>query len=341
MKRLLVLAALASALVTTASAEPYEWRGPLPIRDQFPLEMIALDFTPRDGGWLERGEWAIEVGLVHVNSFEISEGHDQRVAEWLAGSYSPDYSFVADTETTRAHVRVDFGVGSRVQLGLEIPMIHHGSGFLDSIIDTTHDSFGLPGNDREDRPNDQLEFDVIAGAGRFYLDDDTTELGDVVLSAKIGLHEGYRHAVSLVLEAKAPTGDEKGLAGSGSWDYGLSIVGSALTESRRHAWHWGFGYSVLGEAKELPIDFDDKLAGFFAYEYMPNERWSVVAQAQVETSGLPDKTGSPQGDPRAGIAVGFHHGRGDWQISSGFLENVTTNDNSMDLGFFFLTSWRH
>ena len=30
-----------------ALAAEGDWRGPLPIRDQFPLEMIALDFTPR------------------------------------------------------------------------------------------------------------------------------------------------------------------------------------------------------------------------------------------------------------------------------------------------------
>lgn len=336
--RAALLALLLAA--SPALAESGDWRGPLPVRDQFPLELIALDFTPRDGGWLERGEWAVEAGLVHANTFEISEGHDQRVAQWLAGSYQPADSFVADSETTRAHVRVDFGVGGRVQLGLEVPVLHHGGGFLDGLIDETHETLGLPGNDREDRPNDQLEFDFLAGASRFHLDDSSTEIGDVVLSAKIGLHAGPGHAVSLVLEAKAPTGDEDALAGSGSWDYGLSLVGTGLTGSRRHAWHWGLGWFALGEPEQLPIDFEDKLTGFFGYEYLPNSRWSVVAQAQFQTPALPETAGKPHGDPRAGIAVGFHRGGERWQVSSGFIQNLTTNDNTADFGLFFLTRWK-
>jgi hypothetical protein len=322
-------------------AETGPGRGPLPVRDQFPLEMIALDLTPRGGGWLERGEWGLEIGIVHSNTCEIASDLDQRAADFLGGVYESDYTFIADGEATRAHLRVDFGVGARVQLGLEIPVISHQGGFLDDLIDTTHDTFGLPGNDRDERPQDQLEFDVIAGSARFQLDDDTTELGDVVASAKIGLYSGERSAVSLVLEAKAPTGDEEGLAGSGAWDYGLSVVGSAASGSERHLWHWGLGWFALGEPESLPIDFEDKLSGYFGYEYRPNERWSVVAQAQVETPALPDKPGAPHGDPRAGVAVGFHRGGERWQISAGFLENLTTNDNTLDLGLFFLTSWRN
>ena len=91
--------------------------------------MISLDLTPRGGGWLERGEWALELGLVHSNTFEISEDFDSRAADFLSGAYESDYTFIADGETTRAHLRIDFGVGSRVQLGLEVPVISHQSVF--------------------------------------------------------------------------------------------------------------------------------------------------------------------------------------------------------------------
>lgn len=336
----LAAAALSCTLVVPVQAEPGPGRGPLPIRDQFPPEMIALDLTPRSGGWLERGEWGLEIGLVHANSFEISPDFDSRATDFLGGVYQPDYTFIADGETTRAHVRIDFGVGSRVQLGLEVPVISHGGGFLDSLIDTTHETFGLPGNDRDERPNDQIEFDFISGASRFQLGDGTTELGDLVVSAQVGLFSRDRSAISVVLEAKAPTGDEAGLAGSGAWDYGVSLVGSAASGSERHLCHWGLGWFALGEPQSLPIDFDDKLSGYIGYEYRPNERWSVVAQAQVESSALPDKPGARHGDPRAGIAVGFHRGGERWQMSAGFLENLTTNDNTLDLGVFFVSSWR-
>ena len=332
---------LVLALAVSALAETGPGRGPLPVRDQFPLEMIALDLTPRSGGLLERGQWILEVGFVHANTFEISEDFDKRAEDFVAGVHEPDYSVIADGETTRAHVRVDFGVGSRVQLGLEVPVISHGSGFLDSIIGTTHDSFGLPGNDRDERPEDQLEFDVIAGASRFRLDESSTELGDAVVSAKIGLHQTESHAIALVAEVKAPTGDEDGLAGSGAWDYGLSFIGSFSGSSGRHLSHAGIGWFVIGAPESVPIEFEDKLSAYFAYEFRPNDRWSVVAQAQVQTPGLPEKDGSPHGDPRAGLAVGFHRGGERWQLSAGLLENLTTNDNTIDLGLFFLSSWRH
>jgi hypothetical protein len=322
-------------------AEPRPWRGPLTVRDQFPLELIALDFTPDDGGWLARGEWSVELEVVHANTFEISEGLETRAEAFEAGLALPGYDFVTDGETTRGSVRVDFGVGARVQLGLEVPVLHHDSGFLDSLIDRTHEIFGLPDNNRGDRPRDALDHDVIRGDERARLQGASTSLGDVVLSAKVGLLDGPNSALAVVVEAKAPTGDEEKLAGSGSWDFGLSVVGTGAPGLGRHVVHWGLGWTAIGDVEALPIDLDDKLSGFVGYEYRPSPRWSVVAQLQAESSGLPAGVDGPHDDPRAGLAVGFHHGRDSWQVSAGFIENLTTNDNTTDLGLFFSAAWRH
>ncbi len=132
-------------------------------------------------------------------------------------------------------------------------------------------------------------------------------------------------------------GDEHAFAGSGSWDYGLAIHGTLGRGD--HFFHGGLGWYFLGDAKALPVvDWEDKGTLQLGYEWRVNGRWSVVAHVMAGTSALPS---SPQrnDDERIEAAIGFHYGRDNWQLSVGILENLTTNDNTQDLGIHIALGW--
>ncbi|MEM7247555.1 MAG: DUF3187 family protein [Acidobacteriota bacterium] len=318
-------------------ADDLRWRGPLRVRTQFPLDLLSLDLEPDHGGLLPQGLWALDVSVTHSNTFEITEGFDIARAAFDSGASLGDWAFVVDAEVTRFGIRMDWVPHRRVQLGIEVPALSYSEGFLDGIVDDTHDTLGLPGNDRDLRPQDQLEIEFLGGRSRYTLPDDGLSFGDVTLSAKIGLYRDDFAAWALRVSAKAPTGDEDKLAGSGSWDFGLAL--HTTLGRGNHYFHGGLGWYVLGDAEVLPVvDWEDKGVLQLGYEWRANGRWSVVAHLIAATSALPS---SPQrnDDERIEAVFGFHYGRDNWQLSVGVIENITTNDNTQDLGIHVGMSW--
>jgi hypothetical protein len=336
--------AVALALAAPSFAQPRGSRhdemlgqGPLPIRSQFPLDLVTLDMTPQSAFMPERGATSIDIVVTHVNTFEITPGYDERATDFEAGIFHPGWDFNVDDEATRASLTFAFQVGRRVNLGFEVPMISYGGGFMDSTIEDFHDALSLPQNDRDSKDHDLLNVDLIAGSTRFRMSDDETGLGDAVLRARVLLAHGRSAAWTAVLEAKAPTGEQSSFTGSGEWDYGLSFLVSAGSE--RHLFHGGLGHQVLGQPSDWPIAITDRTSGFAAYEFAPNERWSIVFQAMGATSILPEQSGYKQDGPRAELALGFHWNHGPFTLSSGFIENLTTNDNDLDLGLYVQLGW--
>ena len=340
------LAALAAALLAMLVAprpcaaddsDEVRWVGPFHVRSQFPLDLTTLDLTPDTARILEPGVISLEVMAVHSNTFEITPGYDARVTLFDAGGRAAGYDFNMDAETTRTTIRFDAAVARRVELGFELPIVTYSAGFLDSLVDRTHTAFGLPGNDRGLKPDDVLNVDILSATGRDLLDGEGTHLGDIVLRAKWGLLERSRSALAAVIEVKAPTGDERSFSGSGSWDEGLAFLVSA--GSVRHSFHGGAGYQALGQPDRYPVAIRDRTDAYAGYAYSPNARWSLAAHVMAASSILPAGPHIKSDDPRAELVAGVRYGRRDWDLSAGFIENLTTSDNTADFGIFFGLGW--
>ena len=335
MRPWIALALLLTA--STAAAGEVRARGPMRVRSQFPLDLVTLDMTPESAFLREPGQSWISFDVVHSNSFEITPRYDAHVAEYSTGIYPATYDFVVDAEVTRTTLSAEFTLGRHVALGFEAPLLSYGGGFMDSTIESFHDATGLPQNDRDLKPRDDFEIDLLAGTRRDRLDRAETQLGDLGLRARFLLAGGERAAWTAVVEAKAPTGREKSFAGSGEWDYGVAMEVSA--GGRRHAFHGGAGHQFLGQPSEWPFAIDDRTTAYAGYEYDPNARWAIVMHVMAATSILPSQAGYPQGDARAELVAGLHYGRDRFQISAGFVENLLTNDNDVDLGFTVGFGW--
>ena len=127
-----------------------------------------------------------------------------------------DETLVFDGETTRLELGLRYGAGERLELGLRVPYVRHSAGNLDSLIDTWHDWFGLPGGSRETRASDLLEFRYVDADGtRLDFRDSAGDLGDLRLTAGWRLDAGGAHRRALRFGLTLPTGSADSLTGAG------------------------------------------------------------------------------------------------------------------------------
>jgi len=138
-------------------------------------------------------------------------------------------SVMLDGETYRSTLALRYGYNDRFEVGIDIPYVSHNGGFLDGFIENWHDTFGLPGGDRDKFPRDRLQYSYRRNNRQLLdLTDSSAGLGDLRMSAGWQLVEeaGERPgAASLRFSLKLPTGDSDKLLGSGGTDLAVSLAG--------------------------------------------------------------------------------------------------------------------
>ena len=137
-------------------------------------------------------------------------------------------SVTLDGETTRAEFAYRFGLGPRLEVGVELPYVWHASGNLDSFIEDWHKALGLPLGSRRRRPEDQLQFTYEDDTGvRLDYGRNSDGMGDARIIAGWQLTDGPTYAVALRFGIKLPTGDSAEFHGSGGTDFSIGIAGDA------------------------------------------------------------------------------------------------------------------
>ena len=157
-----------------------------------------------------------------------------------------------DGENSRLALRYLRGWANGWEYGIELPLIHHGGGTLDSLVEDFHDLFGLTQSGRERSAQDLLIYQYERnGVSQFSVNRPSTGMGDVSLLMAKQLASNAATQTSIRAQLKLPTGDSSQLLGSGAWDTSLGIYHSA---SPKQNWHWQAhaGVSYLGTGDLLP-----------------------------------------------------------------------------------------
>ena len=127
-------------------------------------------------------------------------------------------------------------------LRLQLPVIAHTQGFLDSPIEAYHQALGLPQDLRPSFPRDQITI-------QYSRDDNTLiditrnekSIGDISAQLAWQKNISNKMAISYWGSIKLPTGDYKKLTGSGSTDIALwSAMDYRLKDTR-----WLYGQAGL------------------------------------------------------------------------------------------------
>jgi len=200
-------------LAVSANASADAW---FPLRNQNPFLQI-FGLPAFEGAYLAgNGESRFRVALDIANHADFGSTQGETI--------------VIDGESYYLDVAYRKRLFDWLELGIDVPLVSHRSGFLDNAIESWHDFLGLSNGKRQGSAN-QLAFSYIKqDIIDFQLGDTATGLGDVRLMLAAPLRtprapDGF--AVTLRSVIKLPTGDADRLLGSGATDYSLALHASA------------------------------------------------------------------------------------------------------------------
>jgi len=224
---------------------------------------------------------------------------EMRLTLDLANNYTTDATprerIVLDGESSRFTLHGRYGLGRRLEVGVEIPCLVIGGGFLDNFIENYHRTFGFPNGSREQAPQNRLLYRYEKG-GRPLLNvfQSDAGLGDIKLTGGWQLNRGQTdtsRGITLRASLKLPTGDSASLRGSGSTDLALWLAGNRNIElsSGNLTFFWAAGAMAMTEGKVLQ-EQQRPLVGFGALGagWSPVQWFVLKIQANGHTSFFRD-----------------------------------------------------
>lgn len=181
---------------------------------------LPQETTPEVQG---KGRWSASLTQDVANIYTVSN----TAAEQL----------LLDGELYRWDLVVRYGLAERFEVGIELPFILQGGGFLDGFIEGWHSTWGFSQGGRTDGPRNRLTYRYTKDSvQRLNVTSSGQGIGDISLLAGYRLYDRQnnldRDTLSVRAQLKLPSGDSASLRGSGSTDLSLLLTGSTnrLTE---------------------------------------------------------------------------------------------------------------
>jgi uncharacterized protein DUF3187 len=269
--RLAIIFALALAPNASRAGDDFD---PFPTSDRSPFVQVyglpALD-GPR---LLPAGQSTVRLTAEVANNF-VSMVNERE-------------SLFLDGETHRTALVVQRGTVFG-EWGIEVPYVTHGGGFMDSFIESWHNTFDFPNGGREQFPQNQLAYVYRRdGIDRVRLVENARGVGDVQLLG--GWHVPSEKAswdVALRASIKLPTGDSSTLLGSGATDVAFWVTAGCATGYCPNAVRWNFSGGLIGVGRGDVLPELQRSAVAFGGATIGWEIWQPLvlkAQLLVHTS---------------------------------------------------------
>ena len=227
---------------------PQQFGGPIPVRNQHPIQLTVLALNPNRVQTLPVGDAEVGVDLAYTSLFLESEQGTS--------------SFTMDGEVLRAGLRASFGLPAGFEIAWELPMAITSGGFLDSFIDEFHDTFNQRDGGRTMAPRDRFLVSGVAQGNPFYeMRESAAELLDVPIELRWqALRPDADQPFGLLLRAavELPTGDQDEGYGNGGLDIALGVVGQVRLGPVALAAHLGQTFvSTPDRARQAGVDYRD------------------------------------------------------------------------------------
>lgn len=265
------------------------------------------------------------------------------IANTATDSQKNEESIVIDGQTYVATLGLRYGLADNLQVGIDVPWVWQSKGFLDGFIENFHDFFGLPNGDRNNMPNNEINYSYTNTNGDdFLLDDDANSIGDIRLLGAWQWLKSDDLAASLHATIKAPTGDADKFTGSGGWDVSLALSlqrDYALDNGRAALWG-GFGGSWLGPGDILEDEAKDWAASaWLGAGWSPLDWLGLKMQLDGHTA-LYDSDLKELNDPALMLTLGGTLGLSEkTSLDIGVGEDLV-NNSSPDVLFHFALNHR-
>lgn len=300
---LFVTSALAVAfLAPAARAEPFVVRNQNPLLTPFGLPNPLPSRLPEAGA----GEWAANLHWGNA-SHEETNG---------------DETYLVDAETQEFRLRYQRSVGPRLAVYVEMPWRRTWEGVLDGFIDGWHDSTGLPGDSRDEVPDDRLLIEIsVAEQTAYRFDQPGSGIGDIPLGLGYQLLASEEAALAAWLSVKAPVGDADELTGSGAVDVALSLAGERALSG--HVQLFGqLDVTYLGDGDLLPARQEDLLwSGMAGLSWNAWRALDLTAQLAANSRTY-SADGALAGDALVLVFGGTWRTEGGWRLDLSVSEDV-------------------
>jgi len=215
----------------------------------------------------------------------------QDIASEYTASRSSNDQIVLDGESYRWTLMARYGLSERSEIGIAIPYLLYGGGFLDGFIGEWHKTFGLPQGGRDTAPKNRLNYSYSKnGVQKLRMDNSGSGVGDIIIFGGMKLYEvldsTLHDTLALRSSIKLPSGDSHYLRGSGSTDFSLSLCGSMnnFTEWGSLGVYGSLGGMAMTRGDVL-ADQQNNLAGFgtLGLGWGPTEWISFKVQLNAHT----------------------------------------------------------
>lgn len=162
----------------------------------------------------------------------------QDIANIYSSNSSASEQILLDGELYRWTLTGRYGISNDLELGIELPVIIHGGGFLDGFIMDWHRAFGFPQGGRDTASKNRLRYYYSKnGVRQLDMNHASGGIGDFSILSAYRLFEQQtdtdHDTLALRSQLKLPTGDSRSLLGSGGVDFALFLSGAM---NRRTEW---------------------------------------------------------------------------------------------------------
>jgi hypothetical protein len=228
-----------------------------------------------------------------------------------------------DGETWRMAFDLRYGLAERWELQLEVPVLSHDGGSLDSLIDGWHELWGMPDGGRKQVPRDRLDYRYASALGGFELRDSSGGIGDVTLALHRALYRDDSWQLSAGAGYKFASGRERDFLGSGAEDAFAVFRASRAAPASRFSWQGQAGYlragrsDLLGPAQERDLWF----AGV-GVDWAWLDSLSLLLQVDSHSAPL-DSSLTALGETALLLTAGARwRFSADWALDLGFVEDI-------------------
>jgi hypothetical protein len=344
-----VAAAVLLLCANGASAEEGAFYGLLRERDLTPFGFLRLDMRPAHAVSIAPGSWAIETELGYQNTWALSpEVEDYLVsleptgrrelgpAEAAAIRALPGENYLVDVETATLDVTFHYKISSRWTVYLIASAISYQGGFLDSTIESFHDTFGFSTFGRPAAKKNDVNVIFDLKSTQFELFESPTDGGftDPTIGFRYtGLILPQPWAMTWEVAAKIPVAGERTLLSTGETDYGAQI--SLQRFGNHHALYLNFA-AVYYAGADQPADQESQVVPtlVFGYEQQLTPTTNVNLQGYISKSVYThDQTDLDEllGE-KYQLTLGIRHRMDRFLFSFGITENLQNVNNTPDIG---------
>jgi hypothetical protein len=235
-----------------------------------------------------------------------------------------------DGEMYRNELYLKYGLSSKFEIAVHIPVVKHSSGVMDPIISGWHDAFDMPQKARSTMVKSALTYTYMQDEDPvFNVGDRSLELGDISFYLAMQLYKGKKNRFAIQASYKKSVGSKRKLIGSGSNDFSIQISGSSNAEAntKQFATFYSLGYLRVGKGLILEdLSSKDIVFGSIGLAYRLSNAFVPKIQIDAHTGFYRKSALKQLGNDSMQLVMGFDYLFSEkFCASFAFVEDLVVN----------------